>query len=347
MLLRREAKSPATVIERLVGMQAQVPKPPFIGLWSRIEDFRRETLNRAIERGEVVRGTMMRATLHLMTRQDFLEFRSLLAPMLTQSLRVIGDRADALNVETLTAEGRKFFKKPGTFEALRAHLQGRYPNEDERAMAYAIRLAIPLVQVPGDMTWSYPAACDFALADQFLGDSPRTNTEMESLVLRYLAAFGPATPADMQIWSAIKPLKAVFEALRPKLITLRDERGRELFDLPKAQRPDESAEAPVRFLPEYDNILLSHADRSRIIADEHRPRVATKNLRILSTFLVDGFVAGTWRIARKKTTATLVVEPFVALKKAVRDELANEGERLLRFAEEDATEFAVEFDRAK
>lgn len=345
MLLQRERKSAAAVVAQLAGLQAQVPKPPYIGLWTRIDAFRREELHRLIERREIVRGTMMRGTLHLMTRDDFLEFRDLLSPMLMQGIRVIGKRADALDVEELASIGRKFFRKPATFEALRDHLRDRHPGGDERAMAYAIRMTVPLVQVPSETTWSYAASCDFTLADAYLGQTPRQSGDLRRFALRYLAAFGPASPADMQAWSGLKPLKAAFEELRSGLVSFRDEKKREIFDLPEAPRPDETVAAPIRFLPEYDNILLAHVDRSRIIADEYRPRVATKNLRILSTFLVDGFVAGTWRIERKKQSATLWIEPFARLRMPVRNDLEEEGMRLLGFAEEDAETTEVRFEK--
>jgi len=159
-------------------------------------------------------------------------------------------------------------------------------------------------------------------------------------VLRYLAAYGPATAADAQNWSAMPSLKDAFEKLRPKLVTMREGR-RELFDLPDAPRPGEDTKAPVRFIPEYDNLVLSHQDRSRIIADDHRKRVLTANLQVRATFLVDGFVAGSWKIDRQKDLATLVLEPFVKIAKRTVAELEEEGERLLEFAEPDAGRRAV------
>src|SRR5262249_55283206 len=151
------------------------------------------------------------------------------------------------------------------------HFKAKFPDSDERAMAYAIRTHVPLVQVPTDAPWAFPAAADFALADRWLSKKVSTaGTGPETLVLRYLAAFGPATPADAQAWSGLRGLREVFETLRPSLVTFRDARKRELFDLPDAPRPDADAEAPVRFVPDFDNLVLSHDDRSRIIADAHR-----------------------------------------------------------------------------
>jgi hypothetical protein len=358
MLLRREKVKPATAIERLAGMQAQLARPPFIGLWSRIEDFRRDSLTRAIERREVVRGTMMRGTLHLVSREDFISFRPVLQPMLSQGMTaVLRDRAKGLNVDALVAAARDYFDETPpafaaetlrrgkrTFDALRGHLRTRFPKLDERAMGYIVRMHLPLVQIPAaGAIWAYPAAADFAVAESWLDEKIDGDDRPHTLALRYLAAFGPATLRDFQTWSAVAAAPGVVEELRPKLRTFRDERGRELLDLPKAPRPDEHEEAPVRFLPEFDSLLLAFADRTRVIADEHRPLIYTKNLLVPATFLVDGFAAGTWKIDRKKKLARLAVKPFGTLTKRARAALAQEGEALLRFVEEDAPAVSVEF----
>ncbi len=369
MLLRREKVKPATAIERLAGMQAQLARPPFIGLWSRIEGFRRDSLTRAIERREVVRGTLMRGTLHLVSRDDFIRFRPVLQPMLSQGMTaVLRDRAEGLNVDTLVAAARDYFDEmppafaaeplpPSrmryggtsrrgnrTFDALRGHLRTRFPKLDERAMGFIVRMHLPLVQIPAaGAIWAYPAAADFAVAESWLDEKIDGDDRPHTLALRYLAAFGPATLRDFQTWSAVAAAPGIVEELRPKLRTFRDERGRELLDLPKAPRPDEHEEAPVRFLPEFDSLLLAFADRTRIIADEHRPLIYTKNLLVPATFLVDGFAAGTWKIDRKTKLARLAVKPFGTLTKRARTELVHEGEALVRFVEEDAPAVSVEF----
>jgi len=346
MLLRREKVKPATAIERLAGMQAQLARPPFIGLWSRIEGFRRDSLTRAIERREVVRATMMRGTLHLMSRGDFIRCRPVLQPTLSQAMGgVFRDKADGLNVATLVAAARDYFDEaPRTFDALRGHLRARFPKLDERAMGYFVRMHLPLVQIPASgTTWAYPAAADFAVAESWLGEKIGADERPHALALRYLAAFGPATFRDFQTWSGVAAAPGIVEELRPKLRTFRDERGRELLDLPKAPRPDESEEAPVRFLPEFDSLLLAFSDRTRVIADEHRPLIYTKNLLVPATFLVDGFTAGTWKIDRKKKLARLAVKPFGTLTRRARAALVQEGEALLRFVEEDAPAVSVEF----
>lgn len=339
MLLSREETTALAAVERLVGMQAQLARPPFVGLWTRLKGFRRDDLLDALRPRQIVRVTAMRATLHLMTAADYLALRGPLQPMLSRGMQsILRERATTLDLVALETEARAFFGgAPATFDALRDHLKAKYPDGDERAMAYAVRMHLPLVQVPTETPWGFPAAADFAVADTWLGTKVSTGpAPAHELVRRYLAAFGPATPADAQAWSGLSGLREVFEELRPELVTFRDARKRELFDLPDAPRPPEDTPAPVRFLPEFDNLVLSHDDRTRVIAEEHRPKVTLKNLQVRATFLVDGFVAGTWKVERKKKAAVLVLEPFGKLLKKTLAELEREGDALLRFMEENA-----------
>ena len=343
MLLSREKTTATAAVERLAGMQAQLARPPFVGLWTRLDGFRRQDLAESLRRREIVRVTAMRGTLHLMSAADYLAFRGSLQPMLAKSMQsILRERMQNLDMDVLRAEARAFFGgKPATFDALRDHFKAKNPEADERAMAYAIRMNLPLVQVPTEDAWAFPAAADFALADDWLGKAvPLEEAPAHTLVRRYLAAFGPATPRDAQVWSGLQSLRAAFEELRPELVTFRDERKRELFDLPEAPRPGEDAPAPVRFLPEFDNLVLAHDDRTRVIADEHRSKVVLKNLQVRATFLVDGFVAGIWKVERKKKAATLILEPFGKLAKKITADLEREGEALIRFLEPDA-EFSV------
>ena len=340
MLLERAAVPVESAVARLFGMQAQIPRPPYLGLWTRLAGFERETLSQALRARRVVRATAWRGTLHLLTADDLLAFRGALQPMLSRGMQsILRDRAESFDMESLLAEARAFFAaRPATFDAARAHLAARFPVADERAMGYAVRTHLPLVQVPDGSAWGFPAAADFALAEDWLGRAiPTGSNGLPALVRRYLAAFGPASVTDAQNWSGIGGLRPTFEALRGELATFRDGRGRELFDLPEAPRPDEETPAPARFLPEYDNLVLGHDDRSRIVADEHRPRLVTKNLQIPATFLVDGFVAGTFRVERRKKTATMTLAPFGKLLKRDLRALEAEGDLLLQFAEADAT----------
>jgi hypothetical protein len=346
MLLSRETVSVPDAVARLVGLQAQLARPPFVGLWTRLQGFRRSDLIKSLHEREVVRVTAMRGTLHLMTAADYVLLRGALQAGLTRGLQsILRDRQQSFDQSALEAEARAFFGgKPATFDALRNHLKTKDPEADERAMAYTMRLNLPLVQVPTDSQWGFPAASDFALAEDWIGKKVSVEpAPAHELVRRYLAAFGPATPGDAQAWSGLSGLRAVFEELRPTLVTFRDERKRELFDLPDAPRPSEDEPTPIRFLPDFDNLVLSHDDRTRIMADEHRPRVTLKNLQVRATFLVDGFVAGTWKVERKKKVAILTVEPFAKLSKTAVKALETEGDSLLRFAEEDAETREIRF----
>jgi hypothetical protein len=345
MLLAREDVTVTAAIERLVGLQAQVAKPPFIGLWSRVARFRRTELVDLIRQRQVVRATMMRGTLHLATARDYVALRGAMQPGLTEGMRaVLRQRADDLDIAHLVAVAYPLFsERPRTFDKLRDFLAA-CESGDVRAKAFAVRMHLPLVQVPTrDALWGYPAVADFTAADGWLGRPIDEEDRARDYVTRYLAAFGPATASDVQTWSGRKGLKDVVGAMRPELVVVRDDRRRELLDLPEAPRPDSETPAPPRFLPEFDNVLLSHANRTRILAEEHRSAVFLPALRVSATFLVDGFVAGTWSIRRKKRTASLIVKSFAALSKKTREALEAEGDALIRFVDDDATQFGVEF----
>ncbi len=342
-LLQREQTTPLKAIERLVGIQAQLARPPFLGLWSRVAGFERGQLAKLAERKAVVRVTSMRGTLHLMSAADFLRFRGTLQPVLDRGLRsVLRERLDTFELPTILAEGSKFLTAtPAPFEALRTHLKTLHPKLDERAMGYAVRMTLPLVMVPTADAWSWPGSADFTPAASWLGKAVPPASDPKGLVLRYLAAFGPATPGDAQNWSGLQKLGDTFEALRPKLKTFRDERDRELFDLPQAPRPGEGTPAPARFLPDWDNLVMGHADRTRVIDDGYRARISTNNLQVTAVFLVDGRVAGTWKLERSKKAAAVVLTPFEKLSSAAKGALAEEGQALLKFAEPDAQSHAV------
>ncbi len=338
MLLSRHKASVTDAIDRLAGMQAQEAKPPFLGLWSRLQDFTRADLVNALRERTVIRATLMRGTLHLMTKKDFLRLRGAIQPALDRGLKtVLRDRLGAIDLPTLLAEAVAWFGEgTHTFDEMRVHLATKWPKADIRALAYAARLNLQLVMVPTDALWAFPGAADFALVDWKFAP-----LDLEALVMRYLGAFGPASVADMQSWSGLDKLQATFDAMRSKLVVFESEKKRELFDLPKGLRPDEDTEAPARFLPEFDNFVLAHADRTRFIDDEHRGKVVTKNLRVRATFLIDGRVVGTWTIERKKATATVTLEPFGKLTKADRATLEEEGVGVARFYEPDATKHEV------
>jgi DNA glycosylase AlkZ-like len=343
MLLRREKATPVAVVERLAGMQAQLARPPFVGIWSRIQSFQAGDLVKAVDRRDIVRGTLMRGTLHLVSRKDYLTFRAVLQPVLTAGMQaILRERAVALDIDGLVGAARAYFgEEARTFAELRAHLIQRFPKADERAMGYAVRMHLPLVQTPqAGSPWAYPASSDFAVAEAWLGAALK-EPDPAAMAMRFLAAFGPARPDDLKTWAGVANAREIFESLRPQLAVFTDERGREIFDLPMAPRPGDDEPAPVRFLPEFDSVLLAYADRTRVIAKEHRPHIASKNLFVPATFLVDGMASGTWRVERKRKSAALVFQPFVPIGKTARAELEEEGEALLRFMEPDAVAFSV------
>jgi hypothetical protein len=344
MLLERERVPAVEAVERLAGMQAQEPRPPYVGLWTRVEGFRREELHGALQDRQLVRATLMRATLHLVSARDYPAFRMALDDALASAMRGVARRAEGLDLDAVLDVAREAFEEePRNFKQIRALLADEFPDVYERALAYAVRLRLPLVMAPTDDRWGFPAVSNFALADGWLDGLEEPADATERLVRRYLAAFGPADAADLQTWSGLPRAKSVLGAMRDELAVLRDEDGRELFDLPDAPRPGADADPPPRFLPDFDNLLLSHADRTRVLATDHRPRVITKNLRVHPTILVDGVVAGTWRAERKRGTATLRVEPFGKLTKKVRAALEREGDELLQFLEPDAETREVVF----
>jgi hypothetical protein len=343
LLLSRAAVSAVDAIERLAGMQAQEPKHPFIGLWTRVEGFACEDLLAALRERDVVRATLMRSTLHLMSAADYAAVRMALQPQRSVALRVLGARSQGLDLDKVLPAARALLVgTPLPFDEIRARLQEQFPDVNDRALGYAVRTLVPLVMVPSDGDrWGFARVSRFALADEWL-DEPLADDALETLVTRYLRAFGPASAKDVQTWSGAGAMKQVLDGMHDRLDVFADERGRELFDLPEAPRPDAETPAPARLLPEFDNLVLAHDDRSRVIADEHRPLVTTKNLRVRATFLVDGMVRGTWTIAVKRKVATLTLAPFASLGKPAVKELEPEAEALLRFAEPDAKGWEVQ-----
>ena len=331
-LLRRRTASAAEEIEHLVAMQAQVPNSPYVGLWTRLEGFQPAELADMIAKRRAVRLGIMRNTVHLVTARDCVNLRSLFQPMLERTLRSspFGRHLVGLETSAVLAEAtRAMVEKPRTFSQLGSLLHERWPDRDATSLAYAIRHLLPIVQVPPRGVWGKSAQPTWTTAEHWLGRPVEPNASPDRLILRYLTAFGPATVADISAWSGLTGLRSVVEGLRPNLRTFQDERGRELFDVADGPLPDPETPAPPRFLPEYDNLLLGHSDRTRIVAAEYRKRLVTRNLTIPATFLVDGFVAGTWKIERGK----MKLGPFGRLSREVRLALEEEGERLVKFVD--------------
>jgi hypothetical protein len=221
-------------------------------------------------------------------------------------------------------------------------LAQRWPETDASSLALAFSYLVPLVQVPPRGLWKVSGQATWATVESWLGQSLEPSPSPDRLVLRYLAAFGPAAVNDVQNWSGLTRLREIVERLRPRLRTLRDEQGRELFDLPDAPRPEPETPAPIRFLPEYDNVLLGHADRSRIVTEYRRPPI-WRDAHGIGTALVDGFVRATWRIAWQHDSATLIVAPIARLPESDIATLAEEGAQLLAFLAAEAVFREVQF----
>lgn len=331
LLLKRTAITAADAIAHLVGMQAQVPNAPYVGLWSRLECFEPAELAALITNRRAVRTALMRNTLHLVTADDCVTLRPVVQRLLTRAYQ----KADRAKLAEIVAAGRAILdEQPRTNIELGRLLQKKFPTHQPVMLGYAIRDNVALVQIPPRGVWGQSLAATLTSAESWLGRPLAESTGGEDLVRRYLRAFGPASLADVAAWSGLPGLKATLEALRSELRTFRDQRGHELFDVADGLLPRPSVAAPIRFLPEFDNVLVAYADRSRIIPEPHRRR-ATTQLGGCAV-LVDGFVRALWRVERTKKTATLGVELFDADARRAKSAIAREGEQLLAFVAGDA-----------
>ena len=332
LLLRRATMPALEAVHHLVGMQAQVPLNPYVGLWSRLGGFEPEQLAQLLVARKVVRVVAMRATLHLLTADDCLVLRPLHQPVLDRELDrhpAYGPALRGVDLGPALAFARQLLaEKPRTGAQLRTAFAERFPDLDAAALAYACRNRLAFIQVPPRGVWGRTGPVASTTAEAWLGRSPQDPPSVDEVMLRYLGAFGPATVADASTWSRLTGLREVFERLRPQLRTFRDERGRELFDLPDAPLPDPGTPAPSRFLPEYDNVLLSHDDRSRFVADEHRRFLFAGSGPHHGPVLVDGFLRGTWALDDPALTVTHTGD--------APEELEAEALQLLRFLVPDA-----------
>ncbi len=342
LLLQRVRLPAAEAIEHLVGMQAQSPNAPYVGLWSRLEGFQPDELVQLINGRQAVRTSLMRTTLHLVTARDCLALRPVLQPVLERGFSTgspFARRIKGVDIAAVLAAGRALLEeRPRTTAELGKLLQEQWPDRDPVALAHAVRYLLPLVQLPPRGIWGAGGQATWTTVESWLGRAPDSDASPEAMILRYLAAFGPASVKDIQAWCWLTRLREAVERLRPRLRTFRDERGTELFDLPDAPRPDPETPAPPRFLPEYDNLLLSHANRTHVIADEHRERVFTKG-----ALLVNGFASGTWSVERQRGMAILHIQPLETLSPSERAAVAEEGASLLAFLTPEATAREIEF----
>jgi hypothetical protein len=344
-LLTRVPLPVPDMLEHLVGLQAQVPRDPYIGLWSRLGDFNPGALERLLLERQAVRMTLLRTTLHLVTARDAPELRAVLQPVCERGFRSspFAHRLDGVDVAEVIATGAAILEdRSRTVAELGTLLGARWPTRDREALAYAVRYLVPLVQVPPRGLWRRSAAPRLTTLHAWLslssGDSP-TETTPDETVLRYLRAFGPATVADIRTWSWLTALRPVMERLRPHLRSYRDATGRALLDVEDGIFASPYEPAPVRFLGEYDNVFLSHADRSRITGD------AAWGVAYLrrGAFFVDGFLAGAWRLGETNDRALLTIEVRTHLRPTEREQVEAEGEALLGFLAPDASARTVEF----
>jgi Winged helix DNA-binding domain len=320
-LLERKRLTPTAVIERLVGMQAQWPSAPYVGIWTRTTGFRREALERHLASAAVVKATVMRQTLHLVTRRDYALLRAALSetnfPDQSASAKHL-----APSIRALAAAG------PVTVEEGLAHIQRKYglTGIEARRAWRGARVRAHVVHHHETALWRARPEGRYVAIEE-----PEAHVPLEAraeIIRRYLAAFGPASRRDLVAWSMmhVPELQRALDRLEP-LRRFRDEQGRELFDVPHAPLPDAETPAPVRFLPKWDNALLAWADRTRILPEQYRKKVIRMNGDVAQTFLVDGFVAGTWRVEGGR----VVSEPFATLSRSVQRELKEEGGRLEEF----------------
>jgi hypothetical protein len=336
MLLARDPdRSVFDTVHHLVGLQAQTPGSPYVALWSRLAGFDPGELSALLTERRAVRLGLMRSTIHLVTADDCAFLRPLVAPVLARSLRQSGwSRGMAgLDLAAVGAAARALVDaEPLTFAVLGRRLAEQWPDRDPATLARAAASQVGLVQVPPRGVWGQSGAARLTSADHWLGRPLDQRGSLDDLVLRYLAAFGPASVMDVQAWSGLTRLREVTDGLGDRVVRFRSEDGRELLDVPGGPRPDPDVPAPVRFLPDYDNVVLGHADRRRIVDDAVRRRMTGFYGVIPGSLLVDGRVAGRWTLDRDgDTEAILVVTPFSRLAAADRADVEAEGAALVSF----------------
>jgi winged helix DNA-binding protein len=334
LLLSRSRMSPQDAVEHLVGLQAQTTKSWYHGLWSRLTDFEPERLSDLLANREVVRMVLMRSTIHLVTARDALALRPLLQVVSERGMATnFGKNLAGLDVAEIIALGRELLDtEPMVFSELGKRMAERWPGRDPSSLAQAVRAHVPLVQIPPRGLWGGSGVAAHSTVETWLGKAVDPSPSLDAMVLRYLTAFGPASVKDAQIWSGLTRLNEVFGRLRSRLVTFEDDNGRELFDLPDAPRPDENTPAPPRFLYDFDNLLLSHHDRTRVTTEHWHAQPQPINGVLPRIFLIDGFTAGMWTITQDRKQAVLAIHPYQRLSKKDTSAVVREGASLLDFA---------------
>ena len=336
MLLERTTRPAAAIVEHLGGMQGQSPLAPYVGLWTRREGFVADELARLLDERRVVRASAMRATVHLLSADDFCWLRPLVQPVLAGAFlsSEFGKNLAGLDLDEVVGRGVELVEETPRSRRELSELMGeRWPDRDPYSLAYSITYMAPVVQVTPRGLWGRNGPAAWTTGPAWLDRPLDPEPSVDALVLRYLGAFGPATVRDIQQWCGLTRLREVVERQKDNLVTLKGDDGAQLFDLPDAPRPDADTPAPVRFLPEYDNLLLSHADRSRVIRDRRRVPLPPGNGATYGTVLVDGFWHATWKITRTSGAASLTVEAFGPLTAGDEAAVAAEGAALLAFTD--------------
>jgi hypothetical protein len=338
MLLGQAAVSAAQAMERVVALQAQVSSPPYFGLWSRVSGFEAAELMRLRDEQLVVRAPLLRSTLHWVAASDYAWIRPVIQPALERAWQgFFGVRKSGIEIEPVCALAKEVLKQgPISLSALSDQLVAAFPHWNKEAMEYGVRTHLPLVQVSPAGAWKGGTAAKYRLV------KVAAKLDPSRLVRRYLAAFGPATAKDIAAWAGFAAIGKTLETMRGELVEYQDEGGRTLFDLPGLEIVDGNTPAPVRFVAEYDNLVLSHADRTRVLPEPHRKRVLLTAGRVMATVLIDGFVGGVWKIEREKKVARLRVELFAEPSKKLRREIEVAAELLMEFAEPDSPQREVE-----
>lgn len=340
MLLERCDRGVLAAVEHLVGLQAQAPFPPYYALWSRLTDFDAGRLAELINDRSVVRIALMRSTVHLVSAADARLLRPLTQPAMVRGVRGTAWGRQIAHIdpaEIAAAVRADLADAPLTGHEIGTRLAARWPDAPAQGLAIMARALVPQVQVPPRGVWGRSGQARLTTLAAWLGADVDAAPSFDAVVLRYLGAFGPASVADAQAWSAITGLAEVFERLAPRLRTFRGPGTATLYDLPDAPRPDPDTPAPVRYTAEWDNLCLSHADRARVLADDDRRRWWSTNGIIPGMVLVDGVAGAAWRIDRARGAATLTVTPFRPVASEHLDAVHAEGAALLRFAAPDAT----------
>jgi hypothetical protein len=332
------------LIEHLVGLQAQTPQTWYAGLWTRLVGFRPEEAATALAERRLVRIALLRSTIHLVSARDAVRLRPLLQPMIERAMNTtFGRHLVGLDRDEVVAAGRAALDgEPMTFSRLGRELGRRWPGHDEASLAQAVRAWVPLVQVPPRGVWGKSGLAAHACLETWVG-RVRGRASVDDMVLRYLGAFGPASVRDMQTWSGLTRLAEVADRLRPRLVTFADESGVELFDLPDAPRPAPDTPAPARYLYDFDNLLLSHADRSRVVTDAYRGLDLDPHGPMPRLVLLDGFTAALWTVDIGRSRAALTVHPFGKLSAKDKSALVAEGDALLAFLAPKSATRDVEF----